>query len=355
MLGRAVCVLFFCLSSFVYAEGEVFSFIDSYSYSEPTSIHSFIHDFEGKFEGGEYAFTESRAELGARYGAFSISYLLRYDHFYEFDNDTARGYYEVENKLPQAAGDRYNIDLDVNHIRANGIKAAFDFSPLDKLSVNVALSYLKANRILDGHAKGYLNVVDEDSYEGNVDLTLVGDEDKLLDFPTKSSEGKGVAVDIELAYPLSAEWLLALKVTDAFSKIKWDDSLYSQMHLTSAVREFDADGKLVTGPFLSGMQKLQGHTQKLPVKYRAQVTYMLSDHQSIHFKSYLTQYFAHNTLVYDFQLTDNQSVGISYTLETKAVGVSYRAKYFDFKLAADSFDYTKAHALHLSLGFKVPF
>ena len=79
------------------SQPTLFFTLDSYSYSAPTSIDSFIHKFDGELEQGNHAVSFNQIELGVRQNNFSLSAVKRLDYYYQFSNDTARFYRDIEN------------------------------------------------------------------------------------------------------------------------------------------------------------------------------------------------------------------------------------------------------------------
>ena len=366
MLIKRILLIFFvsgcyCFTTsapaFASAESQssVFIQLDSRAYSQPTSIHSFIHDFNGSFDKGDHAFTKNQLEIGASYTNFSISYIARYDQFYKFNEETARLYYQIENDRPQTNGERYMLQIKANSIRASGIKLAYNWEISDAIYITPALSYLTADEFFDNQTNGWAVLQDADLFSGEASIHNIAEKDMILEHPVSSTEGRGYAVDIGIHWAINPQWQLDIQLLDAVSAIKWRDALDSQLNLTTAIRTLDAQGNLSVAPALSGRQVLRNYTQRLPKKLMTKISYTLNNQHSIFTETYHTDYFTHSQLGYEFMLTQRQSIALSWNIDTEAAGINYQHDYMRLGIFADSLDYKKAHAISITMGLNIPF
>ncbi|MBL4827659.1 MAG: hypothetical protein JKY66_08105 [Spongiibacteraceae bacterium] len=151
---------------------SVFLNSESYSYSEALSVDAMIHDMDDELHDGDVAFTHNKIEAGMRWGQWSVSYFYRYDYYLEFDPDTMDLVYRDKNHLAVETGKDYTIDLEANHIRAKGLTLAWQFQALDTLTTKLALSYLQADKIIDGTLQGNISTTTDNTFSGQVDLIM---------------------------------------------------------------------------------------------------------------------------------------------------------------------------------------
>ena len=366
MLIKRFLLIFFVSTCYYFAtstsavasaenQSSVFIQLDSRTYSQPTSIHSFIHDFSGSFDKGDHAFTKNQLEIGTRYTNFAISYIARYDQFYKFDEDTARLYYEIENNLSQTIGQPYKLQIKSNFIRARGIKLTYNWKVNDAIHISPALSYLTADEFFDNQTNGSAVLLDADSFSGDASIHHIAERDMILEYPVSSANGRGYAIDIDFKWAVNQQWQLNIQLLDVVSKIEWHDALDSQLNLTTATKTFDAEGNLSVAPMLSGRQILRNYTQRLPKKLITGISYKLDNQHSIFTETYHTEYFTHTQLGYEFMLTQRQAITLSWNIDTEAAGISYLNDYVRLGFYADSLDYKKAHAINLTMAVNIPF
>ena len=107
---RLVCYIFLLALVCHRAQAvELYADADLFWYSEPVSIESMIHDWDGPFHGGTAALTHNIAEIGFGTESWQFSVLTRYDYEMEFSPDTAEFYYLMRNELPLPIGRIYRL------------------------------------------------------------------------------------------------------------------------------------------------------------------------------------------------------------------------------------------------------
>lgn len=333
---------------------RIFFKLHSETYSDVTSIDIFIHEFDGKFDGGDYAFTENNMELGASWGNTSLSYIWRYEHFYEFSRDLALFYNETENNLANTL-ERYNVQLKGEHFRGTGLKLAHTWSPMHGLDIILAGSWLRTDELIDADISGFISPTNDLlGYSGDINLGIVSDDDLLLEKPISSPSGQGYSFDLEVNWAINKSWQVAVQLQDVYSKIKWDDVLDSQLTLSTINRGI-SNGKINATPFLVGKQSIHDYSQKLPKKRRAQVHYRINNNYSAMWSVYDTEYFTHSRIGINSDTLLTGSLGLNWSPDTGAIGISYQNDYINFGISTDNTSIDKAHALSLNIGMYYAF
>lgn len=333
---------------------QFYSSLNSHTFSETTSIDSLLHDFDGDIRSGERAFTFNRLEAGLRYGWLSLGVVQRYDYFLRFDNDVARAYHASAHDKTLPAGQNNDVFIRANHIRARGTTLGLHLEPLEQLKVSVTLAHLWADSMADGVARGELALSGTNQYSGAVDFRLHSSEDLLLEMPVPDPAGKGYAADVAIDWQLSEQWQLALQVQDIYSRIEWDDVLYSDLHANTATVSYDGSGRLHTSPVMYGYQYLDHTRQELPRKYHGRATYNLTARHSLYVQQfYVPEYVSQSVLGYESG-SDQWRIGGYWNVHSRAVGMTGQWQWLSWRLGADSNHSRQARALDLMLGLQIP-
>lgn len=355
-----VLILFLLLASVVRADvgyvGPVlYTTINSFTFSETTSIDSLLHDFRGDIRSGERASTFNRAEVGLRYQWLSLGYQQRYDYFLRFNNDVARAYHASAHDKVLPEGYAADVFIQASQIRAKGATLGIHLEPLPRLQLSVVLARLTAHSMVDGEASGELAVTDEDSYDGAVDFLLHSSEDLLLEMPVPDPVGKGYAADVMIDWEITDRWQIGLLVFDAYSRIEWEDVLFSDLHANTATVSYDENGQLHTNPVLYGYQYLTDITQTLPRKYQGRLAYRLTgQHRLFVEQFYVPDYASQSTLGYEYGFSDQRRLGGYWNVSTRAVGVTGQWHWISWRMGTDNLDGREARAWDLALGLQIP-
>jgi len=332
-----------------------YSTVQSHTYSEPTSIDSILHDFRGDIRSGERAFTLNRVEAGVQYRGFSVGVGMRYDYFLRFDEDVARIYHASSHDEVVPEDDVQKIEIEASHIRAKGVVLGWQWQPLESVGVRVNLAQLEADHMVDGYVSGALALTGDDQYSGQVHFNLESSEDLLLEMPVPDPHGRGYAADIAFDWQVNLQWRAGLQVLDAYSRIQWDDVLYSDLVANTATVTFDANGHLHTNPVLSGYQYLADSTQRLPRKYTGNLRYQVSTRHGVYVEQfYVPDYVSLTSVGYEWTVAEQQRLGAYWNVSSRAIGITAEWFWVSMKLAADQVDERDAHALDLEMALQIP-
>jgi hypothetical protein len=340
-----------CLNSFALAaensNTEFFISLQNQTYSDPTSIDSFVHEFDGDLESGDYAFIHNTAQVGVRVNNWSLSYIHRYDHFYEFSEDTARLYYENENDLLQANGQSYDLMLRGNHINASGLKAGYDWDVSPALTIKAGLSYLRSNEHYDVNTLGSVTSQTNNTIAGQLAIATQSHRDLVLEFPMTEPSGSGYAIDLGFDWAINEKLTLGVLLKDAVSAIDWDGSLDTDLSLTTASRNVDSNGQISITPLLSGTQRLSSYEQELPRKLFTDLTYQHNDELGLGINIFHTEYFTHTQLAYYYTINPQNRLFLTAGLNTRALGIGLENNWGRFGIAMDNTSYEDAQAVNL--------
>ena len=122
------------------AASSIYTELDSFSLSEPQPIYETIKDWQGHYEGGDFAETFNRFELGFRWHNWRVGYVARYDYRMNFSRDTALFYYQDKNDLTPESDYVYDVDIEAYHQSSQGIAFHYDWRPLEQLTLTGSLA-----------------------------------------------------------------------------------------------------------------------------------------------------------------------------------------------------------------------
>ncbi len=332
-----------------------YSSVDSHTFSEPTSIESFLHDFRGDIRSGEHAFTYNRLETGLRYREWSLGYAVRYDHFLHFSEDVARAYHASSHDQVLPAGIPYQVHIESSHIRAAGPVLGWQWQASGPFNLGIRVSQLNADKMVDGVANGTILLSAADEYSGQVHFDLYSSEDLLLEMPVPDPAGQGYALDLAIAWQINLQWQMELEIRDAYSRIDWDDVLYSDLRANTATVTFDPAGRLHTDPVLSGYQYLTDVTQTLPRKYHGRLHYQFAAGHAAYVEHYYVPvYLSQTVLGYAWAPADQVSLGAYWNMATRGIGVTGEWHWLRIKAGTDQLEGQQAHVWDLELALQIP-
>ncbi|MFQ3198085.1 MAG: hypothetical protein ACI8UC_001994 [Psychromonas sp.] len=350
-------ILFVCLavsaSTFSQqTDNHIFFSIDSYSYSEPTSIDSFINKFNGDLDYGDHGVSLSQLAFGVNYEKFSFSIIKRLDYFYKFTNDTARFYYQTTNDMGFVAEQKYQLRLQMSHLEASGLNVAYRWQLPSNITLAMGGSYLKTSDFYQARLRGKAIWQGIDDFQLDAPAQIYSAHNELLPYPETDAEGEGVTLDVAVTWQIYPQLQFDLSVNDAFSRIYWRGALFSQINRWQVYR-LTENGQLDTSPVLEG--RVVDYQQVLPKKWRGKVNYTTETGTHYYSQIYHTDYFSHYQLGINKPISENNAVFLAWHIQAKAIEIGYVMPYGYIRFMTDSWHRKQAHTFALSAGFSIPF
>jgi len=327
---------------------EAYVKIESHNYAEPTSIDSFLNEFNGDFEGGTQAFGHEWLEVGARSGNWELALLTRYDYDMSFSNDTAELYYLVNNELPLEPGREFHIDLAAKHYKTNGLRLGYLFQPAESLDIALGVAYLQGLKLTDGSIVGEARAVAENDYDFSFHADYYYSHDPLFDRVAEQPGGWGYSVD------LAADWQpidnlgLHLQVKDLLGAIFWRDAPHTIADADSDNKVYDEDGYVIFNPMLNGLEEYRDFRQSLHAFGAIDMDYRLSAKYALLYSGQFTAetFFSGVGAAYAFD--SDQTLAMLFYPELKAFQVDYQGPFWKVRLASDGFSLDQANYFSLS-------
>lgn len=245
--------------------------LSSVSVSESIPVKSIIDDhWQGNYEGSTSLFTLNRADIAFGYGHWMIGASARYDYFGRFSEETIGFIYRDKNKLPQPENQVLPVHLDVEHAISQGGFIQYD-NTYRSLRYLVRLNGWYSEELLSGNINGELNTNVNEDYTGLLNFDYNYKEDTLFDRLTPDPiEGVGYSLDIELAWQVSDNIELSLKMHDVGHRITWKDVYHTKATLDRTPDKADS------APSLSGIEDTQRYVQRFSQQNYLRMTYQLN-------------------------------------------------------------------------------
>ncbi len=354
-----ILLSFILLPSFAYsADLELFSSVDLFSYSD-ANIHEDDWLTLGPYQPGEVSFIYSTAEVGFKWRNWKLSGISRFDYWTEFNEETGELLYLKGNSYTPEQDRMYNLDITANHIRAHGIKLAYEWLPFEDRNfvTSFAVSYLNADQLIDGQINGQAKEVSEDRYQGDLYIDFDATEDLIFQGLEAEAQGggRGVTLDFGLQWHIDQIADITLNVTDLFSEIKWNDVQYSDYRANPRPAEI-VDGKLYTYATIEGNRGHGDYQQTLPRRIELQGRYLLFRHLHLlaeinHFEPVTIP-----RLGISLSFTPNTHMDFYHSSFTGANEVAFYSKYLWLSIQADkSIEGAEALDKLLTAGVKIGF
>lgn len=342
-----ISLLFLCSASPAYAI-ETYLKVESYNYAEPTTINSFLNEFDGRFEGGTQAFAHEWLEVGARLGNWELGLLSRYDYDMSFSNDTAELYYLVTNGLPLEVGRQYHLDLSAKHYKTNGLRLGYGFSPAQSLDLKLGLAYLRGLKLMDGNIHGEATSVAENDYDFMFHTDYYYSEDPLFDRVAEAPNGWGYSIDLVADWQPTSRLGLHLQVRDLLGAIFWRDAPHTIADANSNNKIFDEDGYVIFTPTLKGIEEYRDFRQSLHAFGDVNVDYQVTTKYALLYTGRFTTETFFSGVGAAYTTNSKQTLAMLVYPELKAFEIDYRGPFWKIRLASDAFTPNKANYLSLS-------
>ncbi len=325
-------------SSQVFVEAQV------QASSAPVSIDDFINDWEGSLtSSGDYAFADGRLRTGIALKGWEMAVEKRWHYDLRFSPDTAKLYYNIENKV--ADDQKYDLNLNVKMIHAEGISFAKTLQ-FNHLTIKPEFTFYRSDYYqlgqLTGSASG--DIANKDNIAIEVDLNDYHfREDKILEDPRIGGDGYGISVNLTAAYE-NDQWLFYTRVDDLYSQWQFTDSVY--LNGKVCVYFSGGSGNCTGGGGKSGVENYTdslGHSLSSTVLYKP---IGVSAHAYVHGR------YQRVGLQKDWQTVAGKLGASIYS--TQQLGLHWQSKWHRLALLLDHYEIKQAHHAQVDLAITIP-
>ena len=332
-------------------EDPQFSFeFDSVNYSEATSLHSFAGDWDDHINAGDVAISLSRLYLGYQHRSFSFQYVLRYDTYYRYANDTVQFLSLTENQLPLAENRQYQLYIEADKSASKGFRFGYNTWLSDDIELGAFFSLLRPTNLLIGSLNGTAVAVDSNDYDFSFSSDLVYKDDPLYSRASEELSGQGYSFDLAIHYIVNENWDIKIDLLDLAGELTFDDVPFTTADATSDIKNFDENGFVIFDPVVSGIEGNKFFTYKFNTQSHLAVDFKLPDENSIVFLHHHYKNINFQELKY-VQRFDTNQIAWNLIPNLKAFGVTFKTPHFSIGLVTDDLDYKKMKFLNISSQF----
>ena len=315
---------------------KVFTSLDLFAYSAPVSVDKFANNFDAPLESGDTAFTHNQIEMGVQWNEWRVSYVQRFDYITNFTEDTALYHHSEKNGIPLPTNREYDLLLDVERLKATGLKLGYTWDFRKDLTFDIAFAYYneisdlqsgkasvtgdlepitdeliaEAELILDGVNAGNRDLSPLLALVQDVNAKLLIDyyyDDPKFQEPFYSEPvitgpanpvisgvdfsspgGNGYSLDLGVNWQVTDQLNLDLQLFDVVNKFSWDKAPYTRAPFdlnpalvdAIAVAQDFADGLIITPNDLIDQHVdvtilNQNYDQELPWRAKLAANYSL--------------------------------------------------------------------------------
>lgn len=331
---------------------EVFTELDSLTYSENFTIYGLLDSLEGSTftAGGDSSFTHNQAVIGLRKGAWEFGVFNRYDYVVEYTADTAFIAFSGVNDIPVPNGD-FDINIRFNRSQSHGVRLGYTHDVTDDLAVKFRLSGLAAREIVDGSITGIINSSDGEISSPGVQVDYRLTNDILFLREIEDPTGYGASLDIIVNWQASDKLALEFAAYDALNRIWWKDLTRSVADATTAISRTADNGVLIVRPTLQGQNLFEDYQQRLRTRLDFRGTYAVSNRWGLSQELFKTgdNYLAQTGA--NYKISPQTRLGATYEWVSGAVGFDIKWHRLQFELATDSFQWKEARYVKAQIGF----
>lgn len=329
--------------------------LDSFIFSEPVSIKHALDDSryaDNDYKsGGRNQYASLWIETGVRKGNWHSAVLYRESYRYRFSKDTADLYNSLNNTHTVDAGRLYQVDLNVERFRAQGIRLAYDWMPAEGIQIQFGGSYFQASHLLSGSLTGTAMANSSNDYDYQATVDYAYDKDILFGrSPVNAPHGSGVSLDLSGSWTINDRLSVSARVKDVYGRIRWRSAPASVGSLTSNTKTIGSDGFVVINPAIQGTHTIRDvYTQTIKPAGKVALQYQLEDTPGeLHMKS---RFFSDRVFVGVGGTRSVLQGQLSATIwpDMKVLELGYRNKKLNLTMGLDNLDITETRTFWLSM------
>lgn len=244
--------------------------LSSDNYSDSLPILSLIEDsWAGPYQSGERAVSHSRISISAQHRQWRIGLASRFDYLARYSPDTARLFYLDKNDIAFTPGDKYEVNLTLDHLAANGLFLSWQ-DTIDSFSYRLQANWWHSSKMTHGKASGEIDINSQAGYQGQLDIDYSYSRDILFNRPAESFSAQGYSLDVALSWQASENWTLELSMIDLINGFHWQNATHTQA--TASARPNTPK----SAPLISGREDYRNFTQRLDGQYKFKASYNLA-------------------------------------------------------------------------------
>lgn len=330
--------------------------VDAEAFAEgrPVPVHGFFDDYGGTLGRGSDAVLRSRGEVTAGWGAFSLSYVQRYDYEIRASRDAAVLYYRIRNDQAVAREAPYAVDLDAYANRRDGVQVGYRFEGAN-WSLAPKLSVYRGLDLIDGRLQGVASADADEAFTYDATVDYVYRKDVLFEREFRQPRGTGVGLDLLGRWSPLPRLDLDVALHDVVAWLWWQQVPGTRADAISATAERDAEGRLTVRPTLSGREFARDYAQRIHPEFRLAAGWALDAKTRLEASGRFTEVKPYGALAASRTLAPWLRLRGEVLPRERALGLGLTAGPLTVFAMSDSVHVKRAHVLGLRLRYSQTF
>ena len=271
-------------ATLAYAKGSAFLEARAFGGNNAFALKSlFLDEWDVYFEpdGRNTADMYWKADSGVIYKGWRIAGFYRGELFIKANRDTVEILRMINLKQDLPVGRNFTIDLKANGFSAAGVEISRGVELdgiLKGLKAGVTARYLRGERIQSGRIAGNVTPNDRKSYDFDLFLDYVYDDNYVYDRWDMESKfyGNGYSFDFGVRYDMGGKAAVGVLLRDIMGRIYWKDIPYTTADATSKIKSYDDDGYQQFRPTIRGYESYKDYSQRIPLKTDIDFSYSIN-------------------------------------------------------------------------------
>ncbi|GEM_PF-1612685 len=256
------------------ARGSAFLEARAFGGNDVFALRSlFLDEWDGYFdpEDRNTADVYWKADSGIIHKGWRLAAFYRGELFMKANRDTVEIFRMINLKEDLPVGRTFSIDLNANGFSAVGVEISKGVAfggTLKGLSAGMTARYLRGERIQSGKVAGHVTPESEKSYDFDLFLDYVYDDNYVYDRRDTESSfyGNGYSFDVGVRYAANDAFIVSVLFRDVLGRMYWRGIPYTTADATSRTKSFDEDGYQQFRPTIRGYESYKDYQQRIPLK-----------------------------------------------------------------------------------------
>ena len=327
--------------------------------NDPLPLYYLFHGWKKGYhpkDGKNIALLESRIDINKIYDDLTIGYFYQYNAFIKTTKDFTTLVYLTKNKLNLQKAKKYNLDLQINGIKQQGLNIAklihFNKNNSNKIELLLGAYLSYATDMQEGYIKGDGISNSKKDYNILANSSYFYTHNYLYKLKTDDTNGFGFGTNISIIYKnLDYNYKIKLLVNDLFASIYWKDLPYSKISIKTKNKKYDNNGYAKYNPSISGLELYKDHWQQLKTSYKFETQVSTRKMNFIAgVDSKYDELFPYLKIQRYF--TPNNKLSLLYETRFKSFGMAYKYKAFQAGFTLDKFSDMSTVGLFSNFYFK---
>lgn len=342
------------------SSSTVSTYILSESFSNILPIKQLLKDDwkQAPAKDSDIGFTQNELGLKTYWNNISFNIAHRLDYSVFTTPDTAQAFYLERTDQPLTTKDSYQLSLKLHHQRSNGFRLGYQWL-FDNFSTEVNVGYWDVTASRESHVTGEVFGNENGNITGKAELSEHYSDKNFLRRSNNNSwdiDGYGVTVDIAMAWKITEQLFIDIKVKDLYSNFKLKNLGYSLGNVNTEGTFINSLGGKSYLPLYQGRETTKNYQFNLPEQINLVSHYQTKSQSGDDYTlSYLARYKRQGEVNFYYAgaefAFDQSTLTLMLDIEHLSPEIRYRNKMFDIIFATDKLNLNKA--MQLSLGIAV--